>query len=75
LYETPTTKEFKPQIFVDITETLEEKVKALSMHKLEAKKELASEAARCLAKYRAYQMRQPGRAIETFQVVKWEHVP
>jgi LmbE family N-acetylglucosaminyl deacetylase len=75
LYETPTTKEFKPQIYVDITDTLEEKVKALSMHKSEAKREHASEAVRCLAKYRAYQMRKQGRAIETFQVVKWEHTP
>jgi LmbE family N-acetylglucosaminyl deacetylase len=75
LYETPTAKGFEPQIYVDITEVLEKKVKALLMHKSEAKSEHASEAVRCLARYRAYQMRQPGRAIETFQVVKWEHTP
>jgi LmbE family N-acetylglucosaminyl deacetylase len=75
LYETPTAKGFKPQIYVDITETLQEKIKALSMHKSETKKEHASEAVKCLAKYRAYQLRQPGKAIEAFQVVKWQHTP
>lgn len=75
LYETASAKGFKPQIYVDITETLEEKVKALLMHKPDRKREHASEAVRCLATYRAYELRQPGKAIEAFQVVKWEHIP
>jgi LmbE family N-acetylglucosaminyl deacetylase len=75
LYETPSARGFRPQIYVDVTEALEEKVRALLMHKSEGKREYASEAVRCLARYRAYQMRQPGRAIEAFQVVKWEHIP
>lgn len=71
LYETPTTTEFKPQMYVDITETLEQKVKALSSHKTQEEGTPASEAVRCLAKYRAYQIRQFGREIEAFQVIKW----
>lgn len=75
LYETPTTTEFKPQIYVDIRETLDQKVKALSMHKSQEERELSSDAIRCLARYRAYQMRKFGWEIETFQVVKWRLNP
>jgi LmbE family N-acetylglucosaminyl deacetylase len=75
LYETPTTTDFKPQIYVDIRETLEDKVKAMSMHKSLEKSNLYSEAIRCQAKYRADQMRLFGGALETFQVVKWKLTP
>lgn len=71
LYETPTTTEFKPQIYVDIRETLDQKLKALSMHKSEKEGALASDAVRCLARYRAYQIRHYGGEIEAFQVVNW----
>ena len=71
LYETPTTTEFKPQMYVDIKETLDQNIKALSMHKTQEEGALASDAVRCLAKYRAYQRRQIGKEIEAFQVIKW----
>jgi LmbE family N-acetylglucosaminyl deacetylase len=58
-------------MYVDIRETLEQKMKALSMHKTQEEGTLASEAVRCLAKYRAYQIRQLDGRIEAFQVMKW----
>ncbi|MCW4001419.1 MAG: PIG-L family deacetylase [Candidatus Bathyarchaeota archaeon] len=75
LYETPTTVEFKPQIYVDIDATLAEKIKAMSFHKSADEVEFVSEAIRCLAKYRAYQLIRERRHVEAFQVVKWKLDP
>jgi LmbE family N-acetylglucosaminyl deacetylase len=73
MYETFSTSEFIPQMFVDISDTLEDKISALSMHKSVQKSEyLAGEVATNLAKYRGYQFRQYGKTLEVFQVVKWE---
>ena len=72
MYETSSTTEFHPQMFVDIGDTLKEKVLALSMHESVQKSDyLAGEAVTNLGKYRAYQLRQYGKVIEAFQVVKW----
>ncbi len=62
--------EFKPQVYVDIRETIDKKVKAMSMHKTNEEAKFASDAIRCLARHRAYQMMQMGGEAETFQVVK-----
>lgn len=71
LYETASTVNFTPQVVVDISETIEEKLQAFAMHKSEKDKETACEAIRCLAKYRAWQLRQPSAEVEAFQAVKW----
>jgi len=72
MYETSSTSEFNAQMFVDISDTLEDKILALSKHESEQKTEyLAGEAVTNLAKYRAYQLRQYGKVVEAFQVVKW----
>jgi hypothetical protein len=72
MYETSSTTEFYPQMFVDIGDTLKDKVLALSKHKSVQRSEyLPGEVATNLAKYRAYQLRQYGKVVEAFQVVKW----
>ena len=71
LYETASTEQFTPQVIVDISETFDAKVRAFAMHKSEKNKEPACEAIRCLAKYRAWQLRQPTAEVEAFQAVKW----
>jgi Uncharacterized proteins, LmbE homologs len=75
LYETLTTVEFEPQIYVDISQTLEIKIEANALHKPTGKQAQVSEAIKGLAGFRAYQMRQLGGAFEAFQVVKWKLNP
>jgi LmbE family N-acetylglucosaminyl deacetylase len=75
MYETPTTVKFEPQIYVDIGQTIEQKVKAMALHKPQWEQARVFEAIRCLAKFRAYQMRQLGSEVEVFQVVKWKLDP
>ena len=73
MYETSSTTEFCPQMFVDVGNTLKDKVLALGKHESVQKNGyLAGEVVTNLAKYRAYQFRQYGKTIEVFQVVKWE---
>jgi LmbE family N-acetylglucosaminyl deacetylase len=71
LYETPTTIRFEPQVYVDIRQTLDQKVKAIAMHKSQEEQASVSDAVRCLARFRAYQIRQFNGEIEAFQAVKW----
>ncbi len=72
MYETSSTTEFHPQMFVDISDTLKEKVLALSKHESVLKSDcLVGEAVTNLGKYRAYQLRKYGKVVEAFQVVKW----
>jgi LmbE family N-acetylglucosaminyl deacetylase len=75
LYETPTTTTFHPQMYVDINETIETKLLAMSLHKAKQEQAQVSDAIRCLARYRAYQLRQLNGAIEAFQVVRWQLNP
>jgi LmbE family N-acetylglucosaminyl deacetylase len=75
LYETATTVKFEPQIYVDIGQTIEQKVKAMALHKPQQQQTKVSEAIRCLAKFRAHQMRQLGSEVEVFEVVKWKLDP
>jgi LmbE family N-acetylglucosaminyl deacetylase len=76
LYETPTTVGFEPQMYVDISRTLEAKVEAMALHKPPEEQAIVSDAVRCLARFRAYQMRRlGGGAVEAFQVVKWKLDP
>jgi LmbE family N-acetylglucosaminyl deacetylase len=73
MYETSSTYEFNPQMFVDVSDTLEDKISALSRHEsVQKSKCLAGRAATNLGKYRAYQFRQYGKTVEVFQVEKWE---
>jgi LmbE family N-acetylglucosaminyl deacetylase len=75
LYETPTTIKFEPQIYVDIGQTIEMKIKAMALHKPSEEQARVLEVIRCLAKFRAYQMRQLGSEVEVFRVVKWKLDP
>ncbi len=75
LYETPTTVRFEPQMYVDIAQTIELKIRAMVLHKPLEEQQLASDAIRCLARFRAYQMRRLAGEFEAFQVVKWELNP
>jgi LmbE family N-acetylglucosaminyl deacetylase len=71
LYETPTTVDFEPQMYVDIGETLEVKIEAMALHKSPGEQSMVSDAIRALAGFRAYQMRRLGGTFEAFQVAKW----
>jgi LmbE family N-acetylglucosaminyl deacetylase len=73
MYETSSTTDFTPQMFTDISEVEREKISALSKHQ-SMKKEayMAGEVATNLAKYRGYQLRQYGKVVEAFQVIRWE---
>jgi LmbE family N-acetylglucosaminyl deacetylase len=73
MYETSSTTDFTPQMFSDISASLKEKVLALSKHQSVKKEEyLAGEVATNIAKYRGYQLRQYGKILEAFQVIRWE---
>jgi LmbE family N-acetylglucosaminyl deacetylase len=84
-YEIPLTKNFKPQIFYDITDVIEEKVELLKLFKSQNDKlYLKSNALKGLAGYRALQSRLNGKSnqvdastyvkafeyVEAFEVLK-----
>lgn len=71
LYENPQTIDFIPQIFVDISDVIEEKIQILNLFKSQKEKEyLKSEAIRGLAQYRALQSRLNIKLAEAYQVIK-----
>lgn len=71
-YELPLIKDFKPEVFIDISDTIEEKVELLSLYKTQNKKEyITKNAIYGLASYRARQSRlKIIKFAEAFQVVK-----
>jgi len=72
MYETSSTTSFTPQMFTDISESLKEKALALSKHQSVKKdKYLAGEVTTNLAKSRGYQLRQYGKCVEAFEVIRW----
>jgi LmbE family N-acetylglucosaminyl deacetylase len=75
LYETPTTLRFEPQMYVDIAQTIELKIRAMALHKPPEEQLLTSDAIKCLAKLRAYKLRRVAGEFEAFEVVKWELKP
>jgi LmbE family N-acetylglucosaminyl deacetylase len=63
-YEIPLTKDFKPQVFYDISDVVEEKVKLIKLFKSQRDKiYLKANAIRGLAEYRALQSRLNGSMI------------
>ena len=73
-YENPLTKEFRPEVFVDISDTIKRKVKLLSVYKTQENKAyLKRNAIYGLASYRAFQSRLKGiKFAEAFQVIKFK---
>lgn len=71
-YEIPLTKNFQPQIYVDISDVIQMKVKLISLyHSQKAKRYLWKDAIYGLAQYRALQSRlRDTQFVEAFQVVK-----
>jgi LmbE family N-acetylglucosaminyl deacetylase len=84
-YEIPLTKDFKPQIFYDISDVIDEKVELLNLFKSQSDKlYLKANALKGLAEYRALQSRLNGRTnqvdasyynevfdyVEAFEVLK-----
>ena len=66
------SKTFTPNVFVDISETLDKKIEALKCYESELRKyphPRSIEAIRVLAKYRGYQSGL--EMAETFQLVRW----
>ncbi len=73
-YENPLTKEFRPEVFVDISDTIKRKVELLSLYKTQENKAyLKRNAIYGLASYRAFQSRLKGiKFAEAFQVMKFK---
>jgi LmbE family N-acetylglucosaminyl deacetylase len=71
-YETPSViNTFSPSMYVDVTEGIEVKLKALKCHASQkARTYLEGDAVMGLAEYRAYQGSLHGRRAEAFQVVR-----
>jgi len=71
-YETPSViYGFHPQLFVDITNTLQKKILAIKKHKSQKNKIYTRvDATKGIAKFRAYQCGLPKRFCEAFEVHK-----
>ncbi|MCJ7631862.1 PIG-L family deacetylase [Candidatus Bathyarchaeota archaeon] len=71
-YENPLTKDFSPQVYIDISDVVKEKIKLLNLYPSQREKDyLKSNAIYGLAQYRAYQSRVSGiKFAEAFQVIK-----
>jgi len=71
-YETPSViSDFHPQLFVDITKTLQTKINAIKKHKSQKSKVyMRIEAIKGIAKFRAYQCGLRKRSCESFEVHK-----
>jgi LmbE family N-acetylglucosaminyl deacetylase len=70
-YENPLTKVFQPQIFVDITTVINQKVQLISLYNTQRGKQyLKEDAIYGLAQYRALQSRLNANSVEAYQVVK-----
>lgn len=72
LFETPSTLyNFAPQVFVDITDTLEKKIEALKMHESQKEREyVRARAIRGLAEFRGLQAGvEYAEAFEVFRIV------
>jgi LmbE family N-acetylglucosaminyl deacetylase len=72
-YENPVTKNFQPQVFYDITDTIEDKIKLINLFISQKEKMFIQDNAVIgLAKYRALQSRMNTSvtSVEAFEVVK-----
>lgn len=71
-YETPSTsRNFVPNYFIDITDYVELKLKAVRIHSSQGGKGyMADMAVKGLAEYRAFDILLNGRAVEGFEVIK-----
>lgn len=71
-YETPSTsRKFCPNTFFDITETFEDKLKAVRIHQSQGRKSyMADKAVEGLANFRGFDVALNGRKIEAFEAVK-----
>ena len=71
-YETPSAVNgFHPQLFVDITNTINTKIKAIKKHKSQnSKTYMRVDATKGIAKFRAYQCGIPKKLCEAFEVHK-----
>lgn len=72
-YEMPLTKDFKPQIYYDISDVIEDKIRLINIFKSQQNKMfLQSHAIKGLAQYRALQSRlnKSVTSAESFEVIK-----
>lgn len=72
-YEVPLTKEFKPLVYCDISDVIDEKIELIRMFRSQNGKQFTSaDAVRGLAQYRAFQARLASHmdAVESFEVLK-----
>jgi LmbE family N-acetylglucosaminyl deacetylase len=72
-YEIPVTKDFKPQVYYDISDVIEDKIRLINLFMTQKNKMfLQSNAVKGLAQYRALQSRMDGSitSVEAFEVIK-----
>ena len=72
-YEMPVTKDFKPQLYYDISDVIDEKIKLINIFTSQSEKIfLKSDAIKGLSQYRALQSRIGSDviAVEAFEVMK-----
>jgi len=72
-YESPSSlTSFSPQVFVDVTSTIETKKQALSLQKTQIKRYyMEIQSSEGLAKYRAFQSGKKSEFCEAFEVVRF----
>ena len=71
LYETPSTFDFRPDVFYDISVTLETKLKALALFKSQADRPyLDATLVESQARYFALRLHQKGKAFEAFALFR-----
>jgi LmbE family N-acetylglucosaminyl deacetylase len=70
-YENPLTKAFQPQVYVDISDVMTQKVELLSLYTTQKNKQyLKKDAIYGLAQYRALQSRLNANFVEAYQIIK-----
>lgn len=68
-YETPSSIEFSPNFFIDITEFVDLKIKAILCHKSQIKDEdIIREGIDCVSKAYGFKLKQYGRKFEGFRI-------
>lgn len=70
IYDSGSSKSFSPNLFVDITEFIDLKVKSLLNHRTQFDKRI-EEPIKGQAKLYAFKLRKPEKYFEAFEVWKW----
>ena len=70
MYDTGSSTQFSPNVFMDITGTFSIKCKAVQCHHSQFPQSVDA-GVEAQARFYGYKLRQPGRLFEGFEVVRW----